>query len=61
LESLDCEHNQFTATTLNALFGTQHTNVGGEKGIKISYNPGTKDCDISIAEKKGWKIMGGLY
>ena len=45
--------NLLTSSTLNALFRTLHSNTG-EKIIFIENNPGSKDCDRSIAESKGW-------
>jgi len=57
---LDCESNQLTTNALNALFGTLHSNtinVGvSSKMIFIDSNPGSRDCDRSIAESKGWKF-----
>jgi len=44
---------QLTSSALNALFRTLHNNAG-EKRIWISNNPGSNDCDRSIAESKGW-------
>ena len=56
LIDLDCSGNQLTSSALNALFGTLHSNPG-EKIITIWQNPGTNDCDRSIAEKKGWRFQ----
>jgi len=55
LEILIMSDNQFTDEALNALFNTLHGN-GGE--ISISGNPGSADCDPSIAEAKGWTVEG---
>ena len=53
LTYLDVKANQFTAETLNDLFGSLH----GKGGIiNIAYNPGTDDCNTSIAEAKGWTV-----
>ena len=62
---LSCNGNQLTADALNLLLGMLHDNIvmildtdGGEqiatKIINISNNPGSADCDRSIAERKGW-------
>jgi len=69
---LNCWDNQLTAAGLNALFGTLHNNnvtpergapktiyIGGNPGYigaNPGANPGTKTCDKSIAENKGWKV-----
>ena len=55
LTKLYVRENQLTAAALNALFGTLHSNPG-EKTIYIHSNPGTADCDRSIAEHKGWTV-----
>jgi hypothetical protein len=49
--------NQLTATALNALFGTLHSNtISGENKIYIGNNPGTATCDRTIATAKGWTV-----
>ncbi|MCL2027816.1 MAG: hypothetical protein FWG79_04935 [Bacteroidales bacterium] len=48
-------NNQFTADGLNALFSTL-PNKGGT--VVILDNPGSADCDPSIAEAKGWTVVG---
>ena len=53
LTYVDVKANQFSAEALNELFGSLHGNGGT---INIAYNPGTDDCNKSIAEKKGWKV-----
>ena len=58
---LNCTSNIFSATALNTLFGTLHSNpihpIGcSDKPIWISDNPGSTGCNISIAEKKGWRV-----
>jgi len=53
---LNCSSNNLTAPVLNALFDTLHSN-SGTKTIDIRNNPGTDDCDRSIAEKKGWTVL----
>ena len=56
LTILDCVYNKLTSSALNALFETLHSNAG-EKIISILGNPGDKDCDRSIAERKGWTVQ----
>ena len=57
LKRLNCESNNLSADALNALFETLHNNTFEYgKTIYIADNPGTYDCDISIAERKGWKV-----
>jgi hypothetical protein len=53
LKYVDIKANQFTAAALNELFGTLHSKGGT---INIAYNPGTDDCNKSIAEAKGWTV-----
>ena len=55
LISLWCFNNKFTSYALNNLFGTLNANAG-TKEIIIGDNPGTDDCDRSIATKKGWEV-----
>jgi hypothetical protein len=57
LAYLDCSYNQFSALALNALFETLHDNpISGGKDIYITLRYENADCDISIAEKKGWRV-----
>jgi len=55
---LNCYSNQLSATALDDLFGTLHSNTiqGVEKTINIGDNEGTDTCDRSIAEVKGWEV-----
>ena len=55
LKIFKCYDNKFTTEALNALFASLHSN-GGE--IFINNNPGSADCDPSIAEAKGWTVEG---
>ena len=56
LSELYCYDNLLEAENgLNALFRTLHSNAGIKK-ISISGNPGTDDCDRSIATSKGWTV-----
>jgi hypothetical protein len=58
LNSLDCSDNQLTSSALNDLFGTLHINPGPfERYVYIADNPGTSDCNVSIAEEKGWTVF----
>ena len=53
----DCSDNQLDTDSLNDLFGTLHSNyISITKNIYIGSNPGTNDCDRSIAEDKGWTV-----
>jgi Leucine-rich repeat (LRR) protein len=53
LTYVDIKANQLTAAALNDLFRTLHSKGGI---INIAYNPGTDDCNKSIAEAKGWTV-----
>jgi Leucine-rich repeat (LRR) protein len=52
---LDCENNKLSASALNALFESLNDTELDEKSIYLDENPGTADCQISIAQQKGWK------
>jgi len=57
LIELNCSNNLLTTSALNALFETLHSfDVGEQKRVIIGGNPGTNDCDRSIAENKGWIV-----
>jgi len=68
LAYLNCSFNKLSAAALNALFGTLHNNAAVctdrwgcctyDKWIYIGENPGSDDCDLSIAENKGWYVPG---
>jgi hypothetical protein len=58
---LNCRDNQLTAPALNALFKSLPTKNPSDYdydyvSISIVNNPGSNDCDKTIAEKKGWKV-----
>ena len=55
---INCIFNDFTAATLDALFSALPDNTDSEikNYISIYDNPGTKDCDPSIATDKGWRV-----
>ena len=64
---IQIQNNQFNADALNDLFKTLHdnvlyhslpghTHVTMRKRITIGNNPGTTDCNRSIAEQKGWEV-----
>jgi hypothetical protein len=55
LTFLRFDRNKLTDKALNALFKTLHSNAG-EKTIYMGENPGTNDCDRSIATSKGWTV-----
>ena len=57
LEYLHCGWNELTNSALNDLFKTLHMNNNErEKKIIIGGNPGTDNCDKSIATNKGWTV-----
>lgn len=63
LKYLDCGDNKFSASALNKIFndlpqGKTWVEDGytEQPRIFIYGNPGTKTCDKSIAEKKGWRV-----
>jgi Leucine-rich repeat (LRR) protein len=55
LTTLNCAGNRLTGSALDALFETLHSN-DGDKIIYIKNNPGTDNCDRSIATNKGWTV-----
>ena len=61
LEFLDCRSNNLSTEALNALFETLHDYSYPifiyPKEILIDDNPGTDDCDRSIATNKGWEFI----
>ena len=58
LSSLRCLSNDLQTEALNALFHSLHSNMipGVVKSIIIFFNPGAIDCDIKIANDKGWHL-----
>jgi hypothetical protein len=52
---LHCSFNQLTSAALNNLFETLPGNTEA-KSIHIGDNPGTEDCNRSIAEEKEWLV-----
>jgi hypothetical protein len=59
LIDLICYNNQLGTDALNALFKTLHSNAG-TKNINIAGNPGTNECDRSIAINKGWTVTDSI-
>lgn len=59
LIDLICYNNQLGTDALNALFKTLHGNAG-TKNINIAGNPGTNECDRSIATNKGWMVTDSI-
>ena len=61
LTRLVCSYNLLKSDALNNLFDTLHDkNISGyndTKDVEIEGNPGEEDCDITIAEKKGWNVL----
>jgi len=56
LTRLDCSGNELSAEALNNLFATLPQPISLIGKIQISDNPGTDDCDRSIAENNGWWV-----
>ena len=61
MRDLQCQGNQLSASALNALFRTLIDNsgegiLGKRRNIQMTSNPGTDNCDRSIAENRGWVV-----
>ena len=66
LRFLYCQYNLLTASALNDLFRTmpKKSDLYAKHGrypdfsytIYIHENPGTNNCDVSIAQEKGWRV-----
>ena len=59
LQYIYCQGNKLGSDALNAMFETLHDNIiilGQTKELYIAFNPGTSDCNISIAENKRWSV-----
>lgn len=52
----NCSNNLFDTAALNVLFSTLHGNTIDWATVYIGDNPGTDDCNLSIATEKGWMI-----
>ena len=62
LTYLKCHYHNLTTTALNDLFESLHSNIiSGGKEMHISLSYETKDCNISIAESKGWNVNVSYY
>ena len=63
LRYLYCYNNQLTTSALNDLFSSLRSTSSYTKNLTYPFsvwiheNPGTSDCDVSIAEKKGWIVF----
>jgi len=58
LTSLYCMWNELSATALNNLFESLHSNnPPSGKTVHIWGNPGTDTCNRSIATNKGWQVF----
>ena len=58
LNVLRCSRNQMNADALDKLFLTLDNNaILGGKTIYIFGNPGTSDCNIELAEVRGWEVF----
>lgn len=55
LTTLDCRNNSLSDVELNRLFGSLSSPMV-TKSIYIIGNPGTTNCDTTIATKKGWTV-----
>jgi len=58
LRNINFINNELSAEALNTLFHSLYDNDPQRRTatITISSNPGTDECDRSIAEKKGWIV-----
>jgi len=56
LTFLRCEYSQLSASALDSLFGSLHSNTILGKIIYVSGNPGSDACNPSIAREKGWAV-----
>ena len=64
LRHLDCSANQLSGEALNDMFDTLHDIPAGkrnsaspglrERTLLVADNPGTKDCNATVAVEKGW-------
>jgi hypothetical protein len=52
---LYCSKNQLSATALNAMMTSLNNYDTPDKWFNMDHNPGTNNCNQSIAEKKGWR------
>lgn len=58
LNSIICSKNLFTKEALDKIFGMLKVQTTPDYAtIIISYNPGSKEADISIAKNKGWRVI----
>jgi len=71
LSFLYCNNNHLTATALNDLLRTLRTVNDSQLKynpypdpwfwIDVDKNPGTFDCDVTIAREKGWWVYPHVY
>jgi len=54
LRRMNCTGNDFSATALNDLFETLPPGTNGS--LDIRKNPGTTECNRTIAENRGWRF-----
>ena len=59
LRRICVQGNQFNRDALNNLFDTlpDWSGTNSRGFIEIANNPGTDECDVSIAEAKGWTVI----
>ncbi|MCL2651093.1 MAG: hypothetical protein FWD60_08745 [Candidatus Azobacteroides sp.] len=56
MEYMSCNYNELTDTALNSIFENL-PNAANDVKINIKGNDGMYNCDKSIAENKGWKVI----
>jgi hypothetical protein len=57
LSNVDISSNRFSGTSLNKVFTDLHTPSFPAPWIRIASNPGTDQCDSTIAAAKKWKVI----
>ena len=55
LTKLYCSYNKLSASALNQIFNDLPQ--GSDGHIEFYANPGSKTCNKSIAENKGWRVL----
>ena len=58
LQTLDCYGNKLDSNVLDALFGTLPAPGSGSFSVFIYGNPGADSCNRTLAEDKGWRVIG---
>jgi len=57
LRIVDCRNNNMSSAALNDLFTSLPTIIDENNAIHIKDNPGMADCDMWIAQGKGWNVL----